>query len=107
MSKYCSDILQKRQASIHSIILRLSCLGWTQEEIGEVVGKSQDTISLITKKFTDYNLRNFFDSGKTVEQIGEMLNSLSRIQEKLKSCLNYCKTNVRLFYTLKLSGKTL
>ena len=48
---------------------RLSQIGWTQTEIGERLGVSQDTVSLITKNFDTELLR----SGHTPAEIGERL----------------------------------
>ena len=73
ISGYVSDIIRERQATTKSTIMRLSCLGWTQEQIGELVGKSQDTVSLITKKFDAEQIRNFHKDGKSIEDIANML----------------------------------
>ncbi len=47
MSDWISDIRARQKASHNSLILRLSRLGWTQQEIADEVGMSQNRISEI------------------------------------------------------------
>lgn len=49
VSGYVKDILARKTEERASIIARLSLLGWTQEEIGEAVGCSQDNASLLLR----------------------------------------------------------
>ncbi|MHA2163925.1 MAG: DNA methyltransferase [Candidatus Thorarchaeota archaeon] len=74
ISPYISDILQQRRATTKSLAIRLSCLGWTQKEIGKVVDRGQDTVSKIMKKFDAKQIHNFHSDGKTVEEIASILN---------------------------------
>ena len=47
MSDWISDIRTRQKASHNFLILRLSRLGWTQQEIADEVGMSQNRISEI------------------------------------------------------------
>ena len=68
VSGFVSDLLAKRREDRRAKAIRLSMLGWTQEEIGERLSISQDTISLDTKKFNSEDSR-IFDSGHLPEEI--------------------------------------
>jgi transcriptional regulator with XRE-family HTH domain len=46
-----SDLLAKRREDRRAKALRLSMLGWTQEEIGERLGVSKPTVNEIVRKF--------------------------------------------------------
>lgn len=97
-----ADIFQKRQASIKCIVARLSCLGWTQEQIGQAVGKSQNRISEIIDNTGTGNIDNYFQSGKKVENIAEMLDLDIQtvwhyILEKKDKCLKFIKTSNRTY----------
>jgi hypothetical protein len=66
--------VRRRRASRDAQIYRLSLLGWTQGEIGEIFGLAQRTISDISGKFasevsTMQNL--FYEKGKSVAEIAK------------------------------------
>ena len=58
-------------------MLRLSLLGWTQKEIGELVGLEQRTVSDVvgdSGKFNEFNSplkSDFYDKRKPIEEIAE------------------------------------
>ena len=73
ISPYVSDILQQRMATVKSIVIRLSALGWTQKRIGEVVGMTHGRVAQIVNKFGPEQINNFYEDGKTPEQISEAM----------------------------------
>ena len=57
-------------------ILKHSLLGWTQQEISEIFGVSQQTVSVVTKKFATELIsihKRFFDKGDSIEDIAKNL----------------------------------
>lgn len=68
VSGFVSDILAKRREDRRAKALRLSMLGWTQEEIAERLGVDR---TLISKDVKNFNTEEFhiFDSGHTPEDI--------------------------------------
>jgi hypothetical protein len=71
VSTWISDLVMAKRASEDSVILKLHLLGWTQEEIGQAVGKSQDTVSLRLRDLEDFlNLvKSLHAKGQGVEKI--------------------------------------
>lgn len=65
VSGYVSDLLAKRREERRAKALRLSLLGWTQAEIAERLGCSQQSVSSDTKNFDS----ELFGSGHTDEEI--------------------------------------
>jgi len=65
VSGYVSDLLAKRREERRAKALRLSMLGWTQAEIAERLGCSQQAVSLDTKNFES----ELFGSGHAPEEI--------------------------------------
>ena len=58
------DIIQQQRATDKQIIFRLSKLGWTQEEIGEKIEKTQQRIQQITNNGNSAEICNFYQKGK-------------------------------------------
>jgi len=50
LNQWVSDIKQKHVASRDAIIARLNLLGWSQEEIGEVVELTQQAVAVILQE---------------------------------------------------------
>jgi len=73
MSKLIGEEVRKRRMSRDAQIYRISMLGWTQEEIGELFGITKFRVSQIVKNFTDQALirEQFYERGKPVEEIAE------------------------------------
>jgi hypothetical protein len=72
ISRWVSDIRAKFYASRDSQIYRLSLLGWTQEEIGQLFELRQNTISDIIGGLTQIKtavMDAFFKEHKTIEEI--------------------------------------
>ena len=45
ITPYIQDIIQQQKASEKRLAVRLSRLGWTQTEIGEIIGKDRSRLS--------------------------------------------------------------
>lgn len=73
-SECVSGILTRRRMSRDAFMLKLSLLGWTQEEIGELVGINQGTVSYFIDKLNELNssiISGFFEKGKALSEIAE------------------------------------
>jgi len=68
VSGFVSDLVAKRREDRRAKAIRLSILGWTQEEIGERLECSQQSVSEFTKKFNSED-SGIFDSGHLPEEI--------------------------------------
>lgn len=75
ISQCVADIRARQQASRDSKILKLSLLGWTQEEIGKVVRLDQSVIARIMQNFSVKDLHKTMnaslESGKSLKEIAE------------------------------------
>jgi len=71
VSTWIKDLVQANRASEDSIILKLHLLGWTQEEIGEAVGKAQATINARLSDLQDFVklIKSLHAKGQSVEKI--------------------------------------
>ncbi len=98
VSSYVSDLVAKHREDRRAKALRLSMLGWTQEEIGERLECSQHTISDDLSRNFDTEL---FASGHTPEEIalrlGLPIQAVLAIQfEKLSDQERLSKLNIKL-----------
>lgn len=74
VSECVSPILAAKRMSRDAFIYRFHLLGWTQTEIGEVVGITQPEVSEIITKFNQFNSvikSDFYEKRKKVEDIAE------------------------------------
>lgn len=77
MSELIGAEVRRRKVSRDAKIFRISMLGWTHEEIGELFGLERPRITQIVKKFATEvsNIqRQFFEEHKSVEEIAEFYN---------------------------------
>ena len=74
VNEWIKEIRAKQRAGRNSVIVRLSRLGWTQEEIGEAVDLDQSVISKIMQNTEFGILHNFLTQGRSMDWITEHLN---------------------------------
>lgn len=76
VNNYVRDIKARRQEQQRAIILRLSMLGWTQQEIAGVVGVHQDTVSESLRKMAELpkSVKSILDSGIPHLEVAERFN---------------------------------
>ena len=77
MSELIGAEVRKRRVSRDAQIYRISLLGWTQKEIGELFGLAQQTVSDITEKFATevFGIQEqFYKKHKSVEELAEFYN---------------------------------
>ena len=65
-------IRQQERATEKRIAVRLSRLGWKQEEIGEVIGKTRERVSQIVNNVDSNIIYNFHQEGKTIAEISSI-----------------------------------
>ncbi|MBI2918546.1 MAG: hypothetical protein HYY01_11205 [Chloroflexi bacterium] len=75
IERTCS-ILAKRREQRLATAWKLSALGWTQAEIGQMVGTSQDSISLDLRKTSDLKklVNSALSSGLPVSEVAKRFN---------------------------------
>ncbi len=78
LNDWVRDIKQKHAASQEAIITRLNLLGWAQENIGEVVGLTQQGVALNIQEMTKsaklvQSLKDLTDRGKSVDEASAAL----------------------------------
>ena len=86
---WISDIRARQKASRDTIIIRLSRLGWTQDEIGKMVGMTRGRITQIV------NITNF---GK--------INNLLSLGHDMNYIARHYNMDLPLAWALRLEGKT-
>jgi len=71
VSGWILDLVMAKRASEDSVILKLHLLGWTQEEIGEAVGKTHQAISLRMQDLQEFVklAKGLHAKGQSVEKI--------------------------------------
>lgn len=72
MSQLIGDKVRRRRATRDSLILKLSREGWTQQEIGGVIGLHQTVVGKINQNFNTKELINlFYEKGVSPEEIAD------------------------------------
>jgi plasmid maintenance system antidote protein VapI len=74
ISKLIGEEVRRRKVTRDAQILRLHLLGWKQDEIADVFGVNQSTVSRIMQNLTSQVLHikeQFYDKHKPVEEIAE------------------------------------
>ncbi len=89
VNTWISDIRARQKASRNTVILRLSRLGWTQDEIGKVVGMSRGRITQIVSNANFGEINNLLAQGRDMEYIARHYNM-----------------DLPLVWALRLEGKT-
>jgi transcriptional regulator with XRE-family HTH domain len=77
ISKLIGEEVRRRKVTRDAQMLRLHLLGWKQEEIADVFGVNQSTVSKIMQNLTSQILHiqeQFYDKHKPVEEIAEYHN---------------------------------
>ena len=77
MSEMIGAEVRKRRMSRDAQIYRISLLGWTQQEIGELFGLTQQAIAKITTNFASEisSIQNqFYEKHKPIEEIAKFYN---------------------------------
>ena len=75
VGNWVTDIKLMQKAEREAIVHKLNLLGWTQEEIGKIIDKSQDRVSQILREMPELaNLvKTLLDRGESVEKVAEKL----------------------------------
>ena len=89
VNTWISDIRARQRADRDIIIIRLSRLGWTQDEIGKVVGMSRGRITQIVSNANFGEINNLLAQGRDMEYIARHYNM-----------------DLPLVWALRLEGKT-
>ena len=89
VNTWISDIRARQRADRDIIIIRLSRLGWTQDEIGKVVGMSRGRITQIVSNANFGEINNLLSQGRDMEYIAR-----------------HYKMDLALAWALRLEGKT-
>lgn len=71
INNWISDIRTRQKGSRDGLIIRLSKLGWTQEEIAEKVGITQQRVQQITNNANFGKICNDYNDGKSISEIAE------------------------------------
>jgi len=74
--EWVRDIKARQRAEREAIVYRLNLLGWTQEEMAEAIGRTQQRVSQILQEMADLPklVRSFLERGDSVERVAEKLN---------------------------------
>jgi len=89
VNTWISDIRARQRADWDIIIIRLSRLCWTQEEIGDVVGMSQGRITQIVSNANFGEINNLLSQGRDMDYIA-----------------THYHMDLALAWALRLEGKT-
>jgi len=76
-SNCVSAILAAKRMSRDAFMYKMSLSGWTQAEIGSIVGLKQNTVSENIAKLNEFKstiIHDFYDKAKPVEEIAEYYN---------------------------------
>ena len=74
VNTWISDIRARQKTNRNSIIIRLSRLGWTQDEIGKMVGMSRGRITQIVNNANFCEINNLLIQGHGMEYIARHYN---------------------------------
>lgn len=69
VNRWVSDIRNRQKASRESGIVKLSRLGWTQEEIAEATGLTQQRVQQIMRNAHLGKIHNLLSEGRSMEYI--------------------------------------
>ncbi len=69
VNTWISDIRARQRAGREIIIIRLNRLGWTQEQIAEVVGISQGRVAQIINNTNFGEINNLLTQGRDMDYI--------------------------------------
>lgn len=72
LNGWISDIRARQKSSRDSIIVRLSRLGWTQDEIATAVGVGQPLVNKIINNFNVENIDNLLTEGRDMAYIADL-----------------------------------
>ncbi|MEA3417290.1 MAG: MerR family transcriptional regulator, partial [Thermodesulfobacteriota bacterium] len=89
VNTWISDIRARQRADRDIIIIRLSRLGWTQDEIGKMVGMTRGRITQIVNNANFGEINNLLAQGRNMEYIARHFNM-----------------DFSLVWALRLEGKT-
>ena len=73
--KKLAKSLLREKAKREAIVYRLSLLGWTQEEIGRLIGRGQSTVSEILSEILNVKnaIKSLLARGDSVEDVAGKL----------------------------------
>lgn len=74
ISNWIRDIRDKQKNNRNALIYRLNFLGYTQQEIADMVGLTQQAVGEITKNTNFGKICNSYEEGKSPEDIAEFEN---------------------------------
>ena len=74
VNAWISDIRARQRAGREIIIIRLNRLGWTQEQIAEVVGISQGRVAQIINNTNFGEINNLLTQGREMDYIARHYN---------------------------------
>ncbi len=89
INTWISDIRARQRAGREIIIIRLKRLGWTQEQIAEVVGISQGRVAQIINNTNFGEINNLLTQGREMDYIAR-----------------HYHMDLALAWALRLEGKT-
>lgn len=73
ISPYIDDIVANQRASAKMTARRLSRLGWTQKEIGEVINKSREWVAQNVNSIGANKINNLYEANKSLDTISNAL----------------------------------
>ena len=69
VNTWISDIRARQRAGRDVIVIRLSCLGWTQEHIAQTIGTSQGRVAQIINNANFGEINNLLSQGRDMDYI--------------------------------------
>ena len=89
VNTWISDIRARQRAGRDVIVIRLSCLGWTQEQIAQTIGTSQGRVAQIINNANFGEINNLLSQGRDMNYIAR-----------------HYHMDLALAWALRLEGKT-
>ena len=89
VNTWISDIRARQRAGRDVIVIRLSWLGWTQEQIAQTIGTSQGRVAQIINNANFGEINNLLSQGRDMDYIAR-----------------HFHMDIALAWALRLSGKT-
>jgi len=71
VSDWIGPIRARQKGSRDNLIYRLSFLGWTQQEIADSLGLTQQAVSAVTKNSDFAKICNGFKAGKSIDELAQ------------------------------------